>query len=225
MKKFILAGVGSVILVQPIVAHAQFGALGSVAHRATGGSASTEVAGVSPDAFLAASVLSTKNVMIAAALIAQALEDRTKLAGVKIYADQVENCADPKALDAMKDSLNSNVAALNARKDLAGDVTSVYNAGNAQQKKLIGVAIVNLAIGIYRDTQLTTQAPGVISSMGSNPMNLSHITRVKLAAGLLALQSKGLVSVGAALPKMMSAVKIAAPAMAATTEPTQLAFN
>lgn len=216
MKKLALAAAAATLLVQPIAAEAQ---LGMLAHRLTG-----TQGGASPDAFLAASMMSTKNVMIAAALLAQAVQDRSQLAGMKAYADQVQNCADPKALDAMKASLQSNMDALNARKDVAGDITAAYNAGDAEEKKLIGLAVVNMAIGIYRDTQLAAQAPGVISGIGMNPMMLGRIGQLKAAAALLAMQSKGLITVGAALPKVMSAVKIAPPAMAETTTPAAFTF-
>ena len=221
MKTFTLAIAATALLVQPIAAEAQLGVL---THHLPGMGGGDAPAGPSPDAFLAASMLSTKNVMIAAALLAVAVQDHTHLAGVKAYADQVQNCDDPKALDAMKGSLQSNMDALNGRKDLAGDVSAAYNSGNAEEKKLIGIAVVNLALGIWRDTQLASQAPGVISSMGSNPLMLGRIGRIKLAAGLLAMQSKGLVSVGTALPKVMSAVKIAPPAMAETSKPQDYPF-
>ena len=217
MKKLALTVAAMTLFVQPIAAEAQ---LGMLAHRLTGGQG-----GSSPDAFLAASMMSTKNVMIAAALLAQAVQDRSQLAGMKVYADQVQNCADPKALDAMKASLQSNMDALNARKDVAGDITAAYNAGDANEKKLIGIAVVNMAIGIYRDTQLAAQAPGVISGIGANPMMLGRLGELRAAAALLAMQSKGLVSVGAALPKVMSAVKIAPPAMAETTTPAAFTFS
>ena len=218
MKKLILTGLAATLLIQPVAAQAQLGGLGHAL--GGGGSAGSTQSGPSPDAFLSASVLSTKNVMIAAALLAQAVQDHTKLTGVKAYADQIQNSADPKALDAMKTSLQSNLDALNARKDLAGEVTAAYNAGDAQQKKLIGLAVTNMALGIYRDTKLASQAPGVISSIGSNPMMLGKLGQIKTAAALLVLQTKGLAAVGTALPKIMSAVKIAPPAMAETTQPT-----
>lgn len=226
MKRFAGVAMAAAILATPVAAQAQFGGLGGLAHHALGGGGDSGAApaGPSADAFLSATMLSTKNVMISAALLAQALEDRTKLAGVKAYAEQVGNCSDPKALDAMRGTLESNIAALNARKDLAGDLKGIYEAGDSHQKQLIGVALVNLAIGIYRDTQLAPQAPGAISSLGANPMMLSKVGQLKVAGSLLVLQTKGLATVGTALPRVMSAVKIASPALAETSKPTPVTF-
>jgi len=221
MKTITLAAVAAALLVQPIAAEAQFGPL----TRHVPGLGVGTASGPSPDAFLATSMMSTKNVMIAAALLAMAVQDHTRLAGVKAYADQVQNCSDPKALDSMKGSLQSNIDALNGRKDLAGDITAAYNAGDGQEKKLIAVAVANMALGIWRDTQLASQAPRVISGVGSNPLMVGRLGQLKVAAGLLVLQSKGLISVGTALPKVMSAVKIAPPAMAETTKPQDFQFS
>jgi hypothetical protein len=206
------------LLALPTMASAQFGSLGKLRGMAPGQSATTVSSG-DADAFLVNAAHSTKNVMISAALLSIAVTDRTKLTASKAALDALQNTQDIQELDAHRDELSSNLAVLNGRADLAGDLNAAYTAGDAHEKKVISIAVANLAIGILRNTQLAGQAPAMVKGVGGNPALLSRVGQFKLAAGLLGLQAKGLGGIASSMPRLLAAAKVSGPAASTTSEP------
>ena len=212
MKTKMTIVLATAMIVAPV--SAQFGGLGKMLG---GGGASVSTG--DGTTFLTNATRSTKNVMIATSLIAQAVTDRSQLSGRKAQIDALTNAQDIKELDAHRASLTSDLGVLNGRADLAGDLSSAYQAGNAQQKKVIGTAVANLAIGIARNTQLVGQAPGIVKGVGSNPQLITQLGQFKLAAGLLGMQAKGLGGIASTMPKLLSAAKVKGTTASETSEP------
>lgn len=204
-------------------ASAQFGGIGK--KLLGGGSSESSASSADASAFLDGAFKSTKNVMIAASLLAQALQDRSKLGEQKAQIDAIQSAHDMKELNSHRAALESNLGVLTSQQDLSSSLTSAYQAGNARQKQLISVAMANLLIGTVRNVRLAGQAPGLLSSMGSNPQMLTKMGELKLAASLIGLQGKGLGTIGIALPKVMGALKLKVPANAETTEPAKYEFG
>lgn len=213
MKTKLMIVLAAAVIVAPV--SAQFGGLGKMLGGGSGGSVSTS----DGTAFLTNATRSTKNVMIATSLLAQAVTDRGQLSGRKAQIDALTNAQDIKELDAHRADLTSDLGVLNGRADLAGDLSNAYQAGNAQQKKVIGTAVANLAIGIMRNTQLVGQAPGIVKGVGSNPQLMSRMGQFKTAAGLLGMQAKGLGGIASTIPKLLSVAKVKGPAASETSEP------
>lgn len=192
------------ILVVPATAHAQ---LGSFAKKALGGSEG-EVSGPDAEVFLDKALKSTKNVMISAALLSQALTDRNEIASQKASIDAIKETKSFDELGAHETKLKSDLAVLSERKDLEGDLTTVYNDADEKQKKIIGAAIANLALGVYRNVDLASNAPGMVKSVGSNPKLMNRVGEFKKASSLVGLQGKGLGTIGKTLPKVMTTLKV-----------------
>lgn len=216
--KFVLV---AALVCMSFSAQAQFGGLGK---RLLGGDDGASVATGDADAFLTNATRSTKNVMLSAALLAEAVTNRGDLAGRKAELVSLQNAQDIKELDTHRASLTSDLATLNSRANLAGDLSSAYATGNAEQKKRMGTALANLAIGIYRNTELVGQAPSMVRGVGSNPSMLTRLGQFKLAAGLLGMQGKGLAGIATSMPKLMSAMKVKAPATSSTSEAEDIAL-
>lgn len=206
-------------LAAPIPAFAQFGGLGGLGKKVLGGGSDSGVSSADAGTFLVGAMKSTKNVMISAALLAQALKDRGDLASRKAQLDAITNAQNFGELNGQRAQLQEDLTALTSRQDLAADLNAVYKAGDARQQKVIGVAIANLALGVYRNIQLAGAAPGMVKSVGSNPQLLTRMGEFKTAASLLGLQGKSFGSIGGALPKVMGALKIKPLPEAETTEP------
>lgn len=220
MKKTLALGLALTALAVPTFASAQFGGLGGLAKQAVGGgAASGNVSAADAGTFLTNATASTKNVMIAAALLAQVAKDRNGLASQKAEIEAVSKAQSPSELAAHKEALSSNLSALSSNANLADNIGQAYAQGTSAQKELIATALGNLALGIYRNTQLAGQAPGFVSGAAGNPQLLSRIGDIKTVAALLGLQTKGLATIAPTLPKLFSAVKIAAPAAGTTTAP------
>lgn len=204
-------------------ASAQFG--GIAKKMLGGGSSSESVSSGDAGTFLDGAFKSTKNVMISASLLAQALQDRSKLGEQKAQIDAIESAHDMKELNSHRAALESNLSVLTSQQDLSASLSTAYQAGNAQQKQLISVALANLVIGTVRNVKLAGQAPGLLSSIGSNPQLITKAGQLKLAAGLIGLQGKGLGTIGTALPKVMGSLKLKVPTNAETTEPAKYEFG
>jgi len=219
MKRLIGYGALALLLATPGAAPAQFGGLGKLGH-ALGGGVSTG----DGEAFLLNAAHSTKNVMISAALLTQAVTNRADLTGAKATIDALNNAQSVKELDAHRDELASNLQVLDQRGDLSGDIAAAYNQGDDQQKKLIGLAVANLAIGIARNTQLAGQAPGMVKGISRNPALATRIGEFKAAAELLGLQAKGLKGIMGSVPKLLAAANVQGPAASATSEPQPISL-
>lgn len=203
-------------LAVPMTASAQFGGL-MKAVPGVGGGAPAGASG-NADAFLANAMLSTKNVMIASTLLSAALQNRTDMAALKQKISGISNAQSFKEVGANKAELASDLNAMTEQKDLVGALSQTYQNANAEQKKLIGDALINLGVGIARNVVLAQQAPGMVSGLSANPMMLRRAGELKMAAELIGMQSKSFVTIAPALPKLMTALKIKAPAASATSE-------
>lgn len=202
------------LMVTPFVAQAQFGSLGKriLGDKSSASSGDAEV-------FLNGAMRSTKNVMISAALIAQALDNRSELASRKQQIDAITNAQDFGELDTHKIALQQDLALISKRDDLSADLQSAYNSADDDQKKIIGVAVANLALGIYRNVGLAGTAPDMVKGVGRNPQLLTRLGEFKAAASLLGMQGKGLGTIGRVLPSVMTSLKIQPLPQSETTEP------
>lgn len=207
------------LLAAPVTASAQFGGLGGLGKKLLGGGSDAGVSSADAGTFLNGAMKSTKNVMISAALLAQALQNKGDLASRKAYIDAIDNAQNFGELSSQTVTLKADLAALSSRQDLTSDLTTAYQSGTAQQKQIIGTAIANLALGIFRNVRLAGAAPGMISSIGTNPQLMTRAGEFKTAASMLGVQAKSFGTIGTTLPKIMGAMKIKPLPEAETTEP------
>lgn len=201
------------IMAAPVTAQAQ---IGGFAKKMLGGS-DTQVSGEDADAFLQKALKSTKNVMISAALLSQALTDRDGIASQKASIEAIKGTTNFGELKVHETKLKDDLEVLSKRKDLEADLTATYNEADEKQKKIIGAAIANLALGVYRNVDLASNAPGMAKSVGSNPKLLNRVGEFKTASSLVGLQGKGLGTIGKSLPKVMSKLKVEPLAEAEST--------
>lgn len=213
----VAAGVVGVVLSTP--ADAQFGGLSKML-----GKSSQTSSGDESDLFLDQATKSTKNVMIAAAILAQTVTDAKNLTARKSYVVALTNAQNVKDLDAHRSEFSSDLDTINKDKDFAASVGAAFNASPQKEREQIGIAVVNLVIGIARNIQLADEAPKVVGSIGHNPMLLTRAGQFKIAASLVGLQAKGLTGVATSIPKLVSATKVRAPADPKTSEPTAVSL-
>ncbi|WP_404478564.1 hypothetical protein [Novosphingobium sp. BL-52-GroH] len=223
-RKSIAILLAAAVLAAPMGASAQFGALGGLGKKMLGGGSDSSVSSADAGAFLDGALLSTKNVMISAALLAQALKDRNGLATQKEEITAIQNAQNFGELGSHKAKMQEDLTALSAQGAMTDGMTAAYQNGNAEQKKIIGAALVNLALGITRNIKLAGAAPGMLQSVGSNPQLLTRVGEFKSAASLLGMQGKGLGTIGTALPKLMTGLKIKPLPEAETTKPVEVAL-
>lgn len=224
MHKTITKLTGTLLLcTMPVSAQAQFGGLGKMSKGALGGT-SGNAGAVDTEAFLAGTLRSTKNVMIAAVALNYALDARLDKTSAKATIVSISGMQDIKEIGANKIELQSSLAALANNEKLADDVRARYEKGSAEEKKLLAVAVGNLAIGIARNVVLVKQAPDAMKSVTGNMAMLQRVGQFKLAGELVGIQAKGLAGIASQLPALLSAVKVKPPASPETTDPQMIAI-
>ena len=220
MNKMSMKLAGALLLCAvPMAAQAQFGAIGKLKSGLGLGGSDSSGESVDTEAFLGNAVRSTKNVMISAVALNYALGIKQDKAGAQAEIASISGMQDIKEIGATKTTFASNLSAIADNEHLADDVRARYEKGSAAEKKMLSLAIGNLAIGVARNLVLAKQAPEAVKSVGSNPMMVKRVGQLKLAGELVGMQAKGLSGIATKLPALLSAVKIKAPAAPETTEP------
>lgn len=208
------------LLATPLPAAAQFGGMMKKVPGLGGGGSSAPSADVGP--FLDNALQSTKNVMIASAVLNAVLSSNNDINTLKARVGAVQNAHDMKELGAHKAELQSDMEAIGRTRDMGEQDLARYQTLSAERKKLVTVAVGNLAIGMLRNVHLAQQAPGMVSSLSGNPQMLRRLGEVKAAADLVGVQAKGLSSISGALPKVMGAMKLKMPSPAETSQPQSI---
>ncbi|OWQ90556.1 hypothetical protein [Sphingopyxis witflariensis] len=210
----------AIVLVVPATALAQFGGLGKMVKGAAGLSSSDDGAPISmddADAFLTGTVQSTKNVMIAAALLAGVVTEKDKAVSRKMQIEAIEKVQDPKELGAHTALLDSDINDIK-QSDFTDKLQAEYNAGNSAKKAAISAAVFNLALGVVRNAKLAEQAPSMISGVSRNPELVRRAGQFKAAGSLLGTQAKGFASIASVMPKLLAVAKVKAPDAASTSK-------
>lgn len=224
IRKPIAMLLAAAVLAAPMSASAGLGGLGGLGKKALGGGSDSGISSADADGFLDGAMLSTKNVMISAALLAQALKDRDGLATKSAEIAAISKSQSFGELNSHKEQMQQNFAILNEQGAMTDKMTAVYQAGNAKQKQVIGTALANLALGVYRNVKLAGAAPGMVQSVAGSPQLMGRVGEFKSAAGLLGMQGKGLGTIGTSLPKLMSSLKIKPLPEAETTKPVAVSL-
>ncbi len=211
----ILAAVSMATLIAiPETASAQLGLRNMIPGAQTSSAAATN-----PDAFLAETIETTKFMMIAAAVLAKAADTDGDRDALRAEVAAIQGISDIGELNAKRESFteNTDAAALNYQD--ASATQAKYDAASAEQQQLLLSAAYNFALAMARNTQLTSQASGLVQSMMGNPMLLGRVGSIRTAGSLLALQAKAAHSMGGPLRTLMSRGGVQPPADAHAAEP------
>jgi hypothetical protein len=220
--KVIWVAMALAALTIPAPASAQFGML---KRALPGGGESANVSAVDPDTFLAETLETTKYMMTAAAVLADAAGHSAGQADLALRVRSINEVNDVKELGALKAGFQQDLDALNSNKDCAAAIQSQYQKGSLEQRARIGSAAYNFALGAFRNVKLAQQAPQLTENIKSNPRLLMKANQLRLAAELVMLEAKGTVSMAGSIKTLMSASKIDVPAEAETTKPKPIEFS
>lgn len=183
------------------------------------GARTSSTASVDPDAFLAETIETTKFIMVAAFILAQAEDMDKDRDAMRAEIASIQGITNIGELNSRRASFSENTeaAALNHRDAAASQ--AIYDRADARQKQLLLSAAYNFALGMARNVQLGQQAPQLLQSMQSNPSLLGKIGSVRTAAGLLALQAQAAGSMAGPLRTLMSRGGVQLPADAHAARP------
>jgi hypothetical protein len=184
---------------------AQFGAL------LGGGGAAKQTAG-DPDAFLKSAQSAEKLMRNSVTLLARGLSSKEKAAELEANRNAANAITNPeekkaKLLEVSKQEQAAANEALNNSK-MADDIKKMDSA----KKEQVSGAAFNFMLALLQDKDLVGQASGLISSLSSNPMNISKVGGIKDVAASLQNQITDASQVAGKMSQLFSAVGVTAPA-------------
>jgi hypothetical protein len=218
MLPIVILGAGLAATPQP--AAAQFGGLRSLIPGAT----TSNAAAVDPDAFLAETIETTKFMMIAAAVLAQAADTDNDRDSLRAEISAIQGISDIGELNARRDAFTADTEAAASNYGDAATTQAKYDSATSEQRQLLISAAYNFSLGMARNAQLASQSPQLLQSMMANPMLLQRIGSIRSAGGLLAQQARAARSMGGPLRTLMSRGGVEIPADAHAAEPRAVAL-
>jgi hypothetical protein len=189
------------------------------------GAASVPGASVNPDRFLADTLETSKFMMVAAALLAQAVTDKQQMASRASYIAAVQNAHDCKELESHSAQFQQDVNAIAANQQSTAEIQVAYDQASAEQKKLISAAMYNLMLGVWRNVKLSSEGADLVSNIKSHPMMLMKAPQLMSAVKLIAMEVKATGSIASSVQKLSTAMKVEAPVQAETTKPKEVALS
>lgn len=230
MRKVISYFVCAGVLVTPVAANAQFGGMiGSAIGKVTGKDGSDKSSSsTSPEEtnkFLNNALSATVNVMIASEILSAAVKNKENPVLNKEFINGLTNAKSFKELGSYRSQFESNMDSINKNENFATDIKAANAGASANQKKLISTALLNLAIGIYRNVGMAQEAPNYLKGFGSDPRMLSRLGELKAAVSFLGYQAKALGEIAPKLTKVLGSMNLKPPAKSTTTQPVPYKFN
>lgn len=221
-RAMLVAATGAALLIAPATASAQFGSLKSMIPSVPGGHGDSDIAGggaVDPDRFLADTLETSKYIMTATAILADAASQAPDNAALAARIKSIQEVKDVKELDAHREEMAHDMDALAANKGLQAQLQANLGKCSAEQRKRIAAAAYNFSLGAYRNVRLSQEAPHVMDSIKSNPRLLMKAGELKTAAGLVLAEAKGMAGMTGSLHTIMTASKIDEPVQSEATKP------
>lgn len=208
MKKRVLTiVVASALGVLATPASAQFGKLiGGI-----GGGSNSPAASADPQAFIKSALAAEKLMNNSVALLAASLSSKEKAAEFE---------AQRKAANTITDAAEKHAKLTELRKSEAAAVNEAVNNANTeanikkmdgQQRETMAAASFNFMLALLQDKALLEQGQGLVSSLSSNPMNISKLGGIKDAISSLTNQVSAVSSIASKMPAVISAVGVKAP--------------
>lgn len=192
-----------------VSATASSAGFGSLASLVPGGGQSS--AAVDVDGYL-------KNAAVAEALmrtsldqLASSLGSKEGIAEINALKKQAAEKTDAKEKGAIEQEIAKTQAAQLNALDFDKVANEEVKKMDAKQKQKLAGAATNFVLAMLKDKALLDQSSGMLSSLGSNPANLSKIGAIKDVAGSLKNQLEVAGSLATKVPKVFTAVGVKNP--------------
>lgn len=191
--------------------------LGGLRNLVPGANTST-AASVDPDAFLAETVETTKMMMIAAALLADASNHDTNRDSIRAKITAIQGVSSIDELNTHTDAFREDAKAAEATAGDAAALQAAYDAASKDQQELMMTAAYNFSLAMARNVRLGQQGSQLIGNLRTNPMMLTKLGSIRSAGSLIGLQAQAARSMGGPLRTLLSRGGVEAPADASTAQ-------
>lgn len=185
---------------------AQFGnLLGGLSNSSTSAS-------VTPESFVSSAFAAEKLMNNSVSLLSRSLSSKEKAAELEAQRTAATETTDPAEKKAkLTEVRKSELASLNeamANAKFEADVKQM----SGKQREDLGAAAFNFMLALLQDKALVDQGKGLVSSLSSNPMNITKIGGVKDAIGSLGNQISAASNIAGKMPSIFTAVGVKVPA-------------
>lgn len=185
-------------------AMAQFGSL-------LGGSSNSS-SSVTPEAFVSSAFAAEKLMNNSVTLLSRSLSSKEKAAELEAQRKAATEITNPEEKKAkLTEVQKSEMASLNeamANSKFEADVKQM----SGKQREDLGAAAFNFMLALLQDKALLEQGKGLVSSLSSNPMNITKVGGIKDAIGSLSNQISAASNIAGKMPSIFTAVGVKAPA-------------
>ncbi|WP_374320782.1 hypothetical protein [Aquabacterium sp.] len=173
---------------------------------------SSTTASADPQEFIKSAQSAEKLMNNSLALLAVSLSSKEKAAELE---------AQRKAANAVTDSAEKQAKMTELHKSEAAAVNEAMNNSNTdanikkmggQQRDTLAASAYNFMLALLKDKALLEQGQGLVSSLSSNPMNMSKVSGVKDSMSSLTNQVSTASSIAGKMPAIFTAVGVKAPA-------------
>lgn len=210
MKKqplaMILATSLSIASVPAMAQMAQFGKLGGMLGLGSGTSVAAD-----PDAFVSSALAAEKLMNNSVTLLARSLASKESSAALAAQLKAANEITDPAERQAKKTEVQkSEIAQLNEAFSKTSIDAEVKKMDSKQQGDL-GSAAFNFMLALLQDKALLEQSKGLISTMSTNPANLTKVGSIKNAVSSLSNQVTAASAIAGKMSSIFSAVGVKAP--------------
>ena len=194
---------------------ATFGAIAMPAMAQFGnllGGLSNSSASVTPEAFIESATAAEKLMNNSVTLLSRSLISKEQVAALVAQRKAANDTTDAAEKQAKLTEVNkSELAALNeamANSKIESDVKKI----GGKQREELGAAGFNFMLALLQDKALVDQGKGLVSSLSSNPMNISKVGGIKDTIGSLSNQISAASNIAGKMPAIFTAVGVKAPA-------------
>lgn len=185
-------------------AMAQFGSL-------LGGSSNSS-SSVTPEAFVSSAFAAEKLMNNSVTLLSRSLSSKEKAAELEAQRKAATEITNPEEKKAkLTEVQKSEMASLNEAMANSKFEAHVKQMSGKQREDL-GAAAFNFMLALLQDKALLEQGKGLVSSLSSNPMNITKVGGIKDAIGSLSNQISAASNIAGKMPSIFTAVGVKAPA-------------
>ena len=176
----------------------------------TGGS-NTSATTADPEAFIKTAASADALMNSSLTHLVNSLVSKDKSAEMEAAKKAASTITDPKEKQAKELEIDKTMAsAVNealANKDLNNQIKHM----DSKKRADLGASAFNFSLALLQDKSLADQSTGLISSLSSNPMEMTKLASVKDVASSVADQISNGVKLASKMPAIFSAVGIKAP--------------
>ena len=182
------------------------------------GANTSSAAAADPDAFLAETIETTKMMMVAAALLAQAASNDGNRDALRAEIAAIEGSSSIDELNTHTDKFRENAKVIEGNAGEAATLQAKYDVASKEQQEMMLNAAFNFSLAMMRNVQLGQQATQLTGSLRSNPAMLTKLGSIRAAGSLVGQQMQATRSMAGPMRTLLSRGGVEMPADVSTAQ-------